>query len=83
MSPPPHRRPQCLNLLNSTVWGISLEFLNFVVFYKLACALTTFENHRTVEAHERHLISKMCEAPSHAFECAISVRVSRRMIHNG
>jgi hypothetical protein len=52
-------QPLLLNLLNSTAWGISLEFLNFVVFYKLACALTNFENHRTVEEHEGHLIGKL------------------------
>ena len=51
--------PLALNLMNSTIWGISLEFLNFVVFYKLAGALTSFENHRTVEAHERNLIAKL------------------------
>ena len=26
--------PLALNLINSTIWGITLEFLNFVVFYK-------------------------------------------------
>ena len=45
--------PLLLNLLNSTIWGITLEFLNFVVFYKLATYLTDFENHRTVEEHVR------------------------------
>ena len=48
-----------LNLANSTIWGITLEFLNFVVFYKLAHLLTTFENHRTVDEHEKHMITKM------------------------
>ena len=30
-----------------------------MVFYKLATALTNFENHRTTEAHERNLIAKL------------------------
>ena len=47
------------NGLNSTVWGISLEFLNFIIFYKIAVWLNVFENHRTVQAHENRLIAKI------------------------
>ena len=47
------------NGLNSTVWGISLEFLNFIIFYKIAVWLNVFENHRTVQVHENRLIAKI------------------------
>lgn len=48
-----------LNLSLSTAWGILLEFLNWIIFYKLACALNTFENHRTAHRHENRLIAKI------------------------
>lgn len=48
-----------LNLANSTCWGIFLELLNWIVWYRVAKALTRFENHRTTEAHEAHLIIKL------------------------
>jgi len=51
--------PFLLNGLNSTVWGISLEFLNFIIFYKIAILLNAFENHRTVQVHENRLIAKI------------------------
>ena len=65
---------QALNLLNSTIWGVSLEFLNFVVFYKLALVLTNFENHRTVDEHENNMITKMCA-------CACVMRIHRTSYH--
>ena len=48
-----------LNMGNSTIWGISLELLNWVIFYKIACTLTNFENHRTVQTYENRLIVKI------------------------
>ena len=33
-------RQVLLNGLNSTIWGISLEFLNFIIFYKVNLTLT-------------------------------------------
>ncbi|EOD21329.1 hypothetical protein EMIHUDRAFT_458408 [Emiliania huxleyi CCMP1516] len=48
-----------LNLGCSTVWGISLELLNWVVWSRVAASLNRFENHRTAAAHETHLIAKI------------------------
>ena len=48
-----------LNGINSTIWGISLEFLNFIIFYQIAVLLNNFENHRTVQIHENRLIAKI------------------------
>lgn len=42
-----------LNLSLSTAWGILLEFLNWIIFYKLACTLNNFENHRTKQVDPR------------------------------
>ena len=48
-----------LNLSCSTAWGISLELLNWIVWSRLAAALNRFENHKTSNSHENHLIAKI------------------------
>ena len=48
-----------LNLGLSTAWGLSLELLNWIVWFKVAVRLTDFENHKTVQQHEDKLIIKI------------------------
>ena len=41
-----------LNLGLSTAWGLSLELLNWIVWFKVAVRLTDFENHKTVQRRD-------------------------------